>query len=94
VVNDHFGMKLPPLYAGARAFGIKREAIEKHPDRYKVLTDTLQKVYTDPAYKKAVIKTKAPWKYISYGSPADCEKYVEYISAIGQEYKSLLTGKS
>ena len=94
VVNDHFGMKLPPLYAGARAFGIKREAIEKHPDRYKVLTETMQKVYTDPAYKKAVKKTKAPWKYIRYGSPADCEKYVKYITEIGAEYRSLLTGKS
>ena len=93
-VNAHFGTKLPPLIAGARAFGIKREAAEKHPDRFKLLTDTLAKVYTDPAYKKAVLKTKAPWELIRHGTPEDCAAYVKNITAIGEQYKDLLTGKS
>jgi tripartite-type tricarboxylate transporter receptor subunit TctC len=92
--NAHLGTSLPPLIAGARAFAIKKEAVEKYPDRYEVLTNTLQKVYTDPDYKVAVEKTKAPWEYIRYGSPDACAEYVKNITAIGEEYKDLLTGKT
>lgn len=92
--NAHFSMSLPPLIAGARTFGIKKAAIDKHPDRFKILNDTVQKVFTDPAYKKAVVKTKAPWELIKYGNADACAAYVKNITAIGQEYKDLLTGKS
>ena len=92
--NAHLGTDLPPLIAGARAFAIKKEAVDKYPERYQLLTDTLKKVYTDPAYKEAVIKTKAAWEFIGYGSPEDCAKYAKSITAIGEEYKDLLTGKS
>ncbi len=93
-INAHFGTKLPNLIAGARAFAIKREAVEKNPDRFKILTDTLQKVYGDPDYKAAIEKTKAPWEFIKYGGPEDCAKYVKEMMAIGAEYKDLLTGKT
>ena len=94
VVNDHFGMKLPPLVAGARAFGIKKSAVDKHPDRFKIMTETMRKVYTDPDYKKAVLKAKAPWEYIVYGGPEECAKYASDITEIGKEYRTLLTGKA
>ena len=90
--NAHLGMDLPPLVAGARAFAIKREAVDKHPDRFQILTDTLKKVYTDPDYKAAVEKTKAPWEFIKYGSPEDCAAYVKSNTKIGEEFKDLLTG--
>jgi tripartite-type tricarboxylate transporter receptor subunit TctC len=90
--NDHLGMDLPPLIAGARAFAIKKAAVDAHPDRYQVLTDTLQKVFADPDYKVAVEKTKAPWEFIRYGSPEDCAKYVKDITEIGEQFKDLLTG--
>jgi tripartite-type tricarboxylate transporter receptor subunit TctC len=90
--NGHLGMDLPPLVAGARALGIKREAVEKYPDRFKILNDTLKKVYPDPDYRAAVEKAKAPWEFIKYGSAEDCATYVKNITAIGEEFKDLLTG--
>ena len=93
VANDHFGMKLPPLIAGSRAFGIKKSAIDKHPDRFKILNETMKKVYTDPDYKKAVLKSKAPWEYIVYGGPEECATYAKNITEIGKQYRELLTGK-
>lgn len=93
LTNEHFKLGLPPLIAGARAFGIKKAAVDKYPDRYKKLVETGAKVFSDPAYKAAVIKTKAPWEFIKYGDADACAKYVKYITDIGQEYKSLLTGK-
>jgi tripartite-type tricarboxylate transporter receptor subunit TctC len=94
LVNKHFKMDLPPLIAGARAFAIKTAAVKTYPNEYKILTDTLKKVYDDPDYKKAIVKTKAPWEYIRYGDPEECKKYVQYITEVGKEYRSLLTGKS
>ena len=93
LVNRHFGMNLPPLIAGARAFGIQTAAAEKYPDRYKTLVSTAEKVYGDPEYKKAVMKTKAPWEYFMYGTAEDCKKYATYITEIGKQYKHYLTGK-
>ncbi len=94
LVNKHFGMNLPPLVAGARAFGIKRSAVEKHPDRYKILQDTLKKVIKDPAYTKALKKTKVPMELFVYGDEKVCAQYVKDITKIGEQYKDLLTGKS
>jgi len=92
-VNAKFGTNLPDLIAGARAYGIKKAAIEKHPDRYKILTETLLKVFDDPEYKEAVIKTKAPWELIGYGGPDECAAYAKAMMEIGKDYKDLLTGK-
>lgn len=94
VMNDHFGMDLPSLIAGARAFGIKREAIDKFPDRFAILNDSLKQVFTDPDYKESIVKTGAPWEFIQYGGPEDTAAYVENITAIGKEFKDLLTGAS
>ena len=92
-VNAQFGMNLPSLVAGARAFAIKKAAVDTHPDRYKKLTDTLLKVYDDPDYKVAIEKTKAPWEFIKYGDADACAKYVKDMMAVGKDYKDLLTGK-
>jgi hypothetical protein len=93
LTNEHFRLGLPPLIAGARAFGIQQAAVDKYPDRYKVLVDTLEKTVKDPAYKAAVIKTKAPWEFSVYGNAEECKKYVAWVSDLGREYNSLLTGK-
>jgi len=92
-VNAKFGTNLPDLIAGARAFGVKKAAIEKYPDRYKLLNDTLKKVFDNPAYKDAIQKTGAPWSLISYGGPDECAEYAKAMTDIGKEYKDLLTGK-
>ena len=94
IANEHFKLGLPPLVAGARAFGIKDEAVQKYPDRYKILNDTGRQVFKDPDYKAAVIKSKAPWEFSVYGDAEACKKYVAYITEIGEQYKSFLTGKS
>ena len=93
LVNEHFKLNLPPLISGARAWGIQTEAAEKHADRFKILDDTAKKVFSDPAYRKEVERAKQPWEFIQYGDAAACKKYVAYITEIGREYKSLLTGK-
>ncbi len=48
----------------------------------------------DPAYTKALKKTKVPMDLFVYGDAAVCAQYVKDITKIGEEYKDLLTGKS
>ena len=93
LINTEYQLDIPPLAAGARAFGIKTAAIDKHPDRYDRLVQTAMQVFDDPDYKEAVLKAKAPWEMISPGGADQCKEYVENITAVGQEYRDLLTGK-
>ncbi|UCE32763.1 MAG: twin-arginine translocation signal domain-containing protein [Burkholderiales bacterium] len=93
LINTQYGLGIPPLAAGARAFGIKTAAAEKHPDRYQKLIDSANKVFGDPEYKEAVIKAKAPWSLITPNHGRDaCKKYVDDMMAVGREYKALLKG--
>lgn len=92
-INNHFKTNLPSLIAGARAFGLKKSALAKYPDRYKTLETTLKKVFTDPAFKEAYLKTKAPWEYVAYQGPEACAEYAKSITEIGEEFKDLLVGK-
>jgi hypothetical protein len=55
----------------------------------------MQKVFNDPAYRKVLKKTKVPMELFTKGSSqAEIEKYAKDITAIGNKYKDLLTGKS
>ncbi|MDH3386845.1 MAG: tripartite tricarboxylate transporter substrate-binding protein [Gammaproteobacteria bacterium] len=92
LINTEYKLGIPPLAAGARAFGIKTAAAEKYPDRFDKLRETGMKVFTDPAYKEAVTKGKGSWALIAPGGIAECRKYVDNITALGQEYRGLLTG--
>ena len=67
LVNTEYKLGLPPLAAGARAFGIKKAAVDKHPDRYQKLLDTAKATFADPAYKEAFVKTKKPWAVVHTG---------------------------
>ena len=67
-------------------------AAEAYPDRYERLVATGMQVFTDPAYKKAVIAAKAPWSMIAPGGADACKAYVDNVTALGMEYRDLLTG--
>lgn len=93
LANKHFGMNLPPLLS-ARAFAIKTEAIERYPDRFKILQETGKKASENPELKAAIEKTKAPSELLRYGDEEQCQQYAAEIMAIGEEYKELLQGKA
>jgi len=93
VMNKHFNMNMPSLVAGARAYGIKKSVIDKNPENFKILEDTLKKVFPDPAFKKAYLKTKSPWEFVGYRSPEQAAEYAKGIAQVGTEFKELLSGK-
>ncbi len=93
LVNTDYKLGLPPLAAGARAFGIKKAAVDKYPDRYQKLLDTAKMTFADPAYKAAFVKTKVPWAVVTPGFTEECKTYVRNITEVGMEYRDLLKGK-
>ena len=92
LINTAYDLGIPPLAAGARAFGIKKAAADSHPDRIEQLMSTGMKVFEDPAYKDAVIAAKGSWEMITPGGPDACKSYVDSITAVGEEFRDLLTG--
>jgi tripartite-type tricarboxylate transporter receptor subunit TctC len=92
LLNTAYDLGIPPLPAGARAFGIKTAAAKKYPDRYERLVTTGMQVFKDPDYKKAVVAAKAPWSMITPGGADACKAYVDNVTALGMEYRDLLTG--
>ncbi|MGI9336704.1 MAG: Bug family tripartite tricarboxylate transporter substrate binding protein [Gammaproteobacteria bacterium] len=92
-MNAHFGTDIPPLLS-ARAFAIHTAAAEKFPERFRILNESIQKVFADPDYKAAVTKAKGNWEYINYGDAEACKKYVTETLEIGARFKAYLTGKS
>lgn len=92
LINTEYKLGIPPLAAGARAFGIKTAAAEKYPDRFAKLVSSGAMVFPDPAYKEAVTKGKGSWELIAPGGVEECRRYVDNITSLGKEYRSLLTG--
>ena len=92
-MNEHFGTSLPPMLS-SRAFAIQTAAIEKYPDRFKVLQDSFKQVFADPDFKPVVLKAKGNWEYINYGGIEECKAYAKDIFEIGERFKPYLTGKS
>lgn len=92
LINTQYSLGIPPLPAGARAFGIKTAAAKAYPDRFNRLIETGMKVFDDPAYKEAVTKAKAPWSMITPGGADACKAYTDNVTALGREYRDLLTG--
>lgn len=92
LINPEYQLGIPPLAAGARAFGIKKAAADKYPDRMQKLMDTGMSVFEKPAYKDAVLEAQGSWEMITPGGPDICKNYVDSITAVGNEYKDLLTG--
>lgn len=92
LINTDYDLGIPPLAAGARAFGIKKAAADNHPDRFEQLITSGMMVFEDPAYKDAVLEAKAPWEFIRPGGVDACKEYVQNITAVGKEYRDLLTG--
>ena len=92
LINTEHALGIPTLPAGARAFGIKKAAADKYPERVQQLLDTGMKVFDDPAYKTAVQEGNGAWEFVKSGGPDECKTYVDNITTVGKEYRDFLTG--
>lgn len=92
-MNAHYKTDVPPLLS-SRAFAIKQEAIDKHPDAFKMLQETLDKTAKDPQLIDLIKKAGSDPAFIDFGGVEACKKFAEQTLELGEHYKALLTGKS
>ena len=91
-VNKVFGTKIPALYS-SRSWAVHTEVIEKFPDRFALLEKTARQVFDNPKYKAEYAKTGAPVETIQYGDRQTCNRYVQAMIELANEYRELLTAK-
>ena len=91
-VNDVFGTKIPEL-SSRRAFAIHTKAIEKYPDRFAILKDTIEKTAKDPAYADQVVKAGMPRDFVQYGDQEHAMAFADEMLALADRYASLLSVK-
>ena len=91
-VNKVFGTRIPALYS-SRSWAVHTEVIEKFPDRYALLERTARQVFDNPAYRTEYAKTGAPVETIQYGDRQTCNRYVQAMIELANEYRELLTAK-
>lgn len=91
-VNDVFGTKIPAL-SSRRGFAIHTKAIEKYPDRFKILQDTIKQTALDPQYADAVEKAGMPRSFVQYGGRDETVAFADEMLALAEKYKPLLAGK-
>ena len=91
-MNAHFKTDLPPLLS-SRAFAIKKAAIDKYPDDFKKLQETLKQTAEDPELKEQIKKSGSDPAFLKYGGVEACQKFAEATLKLGEHYKPLLTGK-
>ena len=92
-MNAHYKTDLPPLLS-SRAFAIQQAAIDKHPDDFKVLQETLKKACADSELQDQIKKAGSDPAFLKYGGVDACKKFAEATLKLGEHYKPLLTGKS
>ncbi len=92
-MNAHYKTDLPPMLS-SRAFAIKKAAIDKYPDAFKMLQETLKKTAEDPELIDLIKKAGSDPAFLDFGGLEACEKFAANTLKLGEHYKSLLTGKS
>jgi tripartite-type tricarboxylate transporter receptor subunit TctC len=91
-INAVFGTNIPDLYS-SRAWAIHARAIERFPDRFRVLEETAPKVFDDPAFRDAYEKQSLPVETISYGNRATCTEYSLAMIELANRYRAQLSAQ-
>jgi len=91
-INAVFGTTIPDLYS-SRSWAIHARAIERHPDRFRLLEETAAKAHADDAFRDAYVKTGAPIETLRYGDRATCTEYALSMIELANRYQAQLTAR-
>jgi tripartite-type tricarboxylate transporter receptor subunit TctC len=91
-INSVFGTSIPDLYS-SRSWAIHARAIERYPDRFKLLQETAVKAHADAAFRDAYVKTGAPIETLKFGDRAVCTEYALAMIELANRYAAQLTAR-
>jgi tripartite-type tricarboxylate transporter receptor subunit TctC len=91
-VNAVLGTRIPDLYS-SRSWAIHARVLDRYPDRYAKLAETAPKVFDDPAFRDAYLKTGSPLETIRFGDRAVCTDYALGMIELANRYQAQLSAR-
>lgn len=91
-INAVFGTAIPDLYS-SRSWAIHARAIERFPDRFRLLEETAPRAHADAAFRDAYVKTGAPIETLKFGDRATCTEYALAMIDLANRYAAQLTAR-
>jgi tripartite-type tricarboxylate transporter receptor subunit TctC len=91
-VNAVFGTNIPDL-PSSRAWAIHTRAIERFPDRFRLLESTAQRVFEDEAFLTALERTGQPRQTLRFGDRALCTQYSRDMIELANRFRQELSAQ-
>jgi tripartite-type tricarboxylate transporter receptor subunit TctC len=91
-VNAVFGTRIPDLYS-SRSWAIHTRAIERFPDRFKLLEETAAKVFDDPDFRAALQRAGQPMETVRFGDRALCTEYAQAMIELANRFRQQLSAQ-
>jgi tripartite-type tricarboxylate transporter receptor subunit TctC len=91
-VNAVFGTSIPDLYS-SRSWAIHTRAIERFPDRFKLLEETAAKVFDDADFRAALARAGQPMETVHFGNRALCTEYALAMIELANRYRQQLSAQ-
>lgn len=90
--KEAFGLNMPSLGAN-RAFGVRRDFVEKYPERYKKLVSSFEKTFKDPRLIDELKKVGMDPAFLSYLDEKGSMELANKMLEISVKYADILKGK-
>jgi tripartite-type tricarboxylate transporter receptor subunit TctC len=91
-VNAVFGTSIPDLYS-SRSWAIHTRAIDRFPDRFKLLEETAAKVFDDETFKQSLERAGQPMETVRFGNRALCTEYALAMIDLANRYRQQLSAQ-
>ncbi len=91
-INQVFGTTIPDLYS-SRSWAIHTKAIERFPDRFRMLEETAAKVFNDQDFRAALARAGQPDETVRFGNRALCTEYALGMIELANRYRQQLSAQ-
>jgi tripartite-type tricarboxylate transporter receptor subunit TctC len=91
-INAVFGTSIPDLYS-SRSWAIHTRAIERFPERFRLLEETAQKVFDDADFRVALERAGQPPETVHFGNRALCTEYSLAMIELANRYRQQLSAQ-
>jgi tripartite-type tricarboxylate transporter receptor subunit TctC len=91
-VNQVFGTTIPDLYS-SRSWAIHTRAIDRYPDRFRLLEETAARVFNDQDFRAALARAGQPDETVRFGNRALCTEYALGMIELANRYRQQLSAQ-
>ncbi len=91
-VNQVFGTSIPDLYS-SRSWAIHTRAIDRYPDRFRLLEETAARVFNDQDFRAALARAGQPDETVRFGNRALCTEYALGMIDLANRYRQQLSAQ-